>query len=174
MLSYEEYLSQTRANVDGVNAHTTSELNAHEARMQDTMDRACHALGGTINRAAANAAARTVRETRESERRLSNQIGALGGSWTSADWALALILAVLGAAIGFVVDLKMVKLCMPPWVYQQTVYQQVTDAYGNVTGITSSTTSPETIWVMCVLWVVGCAILGFTLGAEIRKHLKRG
>ena len=139
-------------------------LNSHE----ENMSKGLYHVNETVNQAAAEG----IKQTRESERRLSDKIDSIKGkAFGALDWITIFLVTIISGVGGWFFSKCMITHEFAAWVDRTDTIQYVRDAAGNITDITN-TTSATTVWPTVILTVVLFAIVGFTVAYAICDSIR--
>lgn len=139
-------------------------LNSHE----ENMSKGLYHVNETVNQAAAEG----IKQTRESERRLSDKIDSIKGkAFGALDWIAIFLVTIISGVGGWLFSKHMIAHEFAAWVDRTDTIQYVRDAAGNITDITN-TTSATTVWPTVILTIVLFAIVGFTVACAICDSIR--
>lgn len=148
-----------------------SNLEKFMARMdehEDNMSKGFYHINETVNQGAAA----TIKQTRESEKRLSDKIDSIKGRALGAiDWITIIIVTILGGVGGWLFSKCMIAHQFAAWVDREDTINYVRDAAGNITDITNTTTA-TTVWPTVILTIVLFAVVGLTVSYAICSSIR--
>jgi hypothetical protein len=148
-----------------------SNLAKFMARMdehEDNMSKGFYHINETINQGAGAA----IKQTRESEKRLSDKIDSIKGKALSVlDWVTIVIITILGGVGGWFFSKCMIDHQFAAWVDREDTINYVRDAAGNIVDITNTTTA-STVWPTVILTIALFAIVGFTVAYAICSAIR--
>ena len=139
-------------------------MDSHE----DNMSKGMYHLNESINQGAAA----SIKQTRESEKRLSDKIDSIKGRALGAiDWITIVIVTILGGVGGWFFSKCMIAHQFAAWVDREDTINYIRDAAGNITDITN-TTKATTVWPTVILTIILFAVVGLTVSYAICSSIR--
>lgn len=139
-------------------------LNSHE----ENMSKGLYHVNETINQGTAEG----IRQTRESEKRLSDKIDSIKGKALGVlDWLTILLVTIISGVGGWLFSKCMIAHEFAAWVDRTDTINYVRDAAGNITDITNTSVA-TTVWPTVILTVALFAVVGFTVAYAICDSIR--